>query len=444
MSGSSGSEARAALALSRYGFGARPGDLARVAADPLGWLRSQLTGPPVAPVAIGSTQERLAAVFAARGESTGAAETLIREQGRDWHLADLTARTAAAIESESPFIERLVHFWANHFTISTAKPVLMVAAAGYEQEAIRPHVLGRFGDMLRAVVEHPVMLIYLDNAQSVGPDSRVGERRDMGLNENLAREVLELHTLGVDGGYTQADVRAFAEILTGWSVAKEGDSDAGSFRYRPAIHQPGSKILLGTTYPEGGQDEGIAALDALSRHPATARHLAAKLAGHFIADEPPASAIDWLSAIFLATDGDLAAMAGALVDLFDQIPDPLGKVKTPHDLVIAALRAFDGADYAHGGVLSMRVMGHFPFSAPSPAGWPDRAEDWLGPDALMKRIDWAVEVGRRMPAFVSPVRIAQNTIWPLSSEASRFQIEMAPSVADGIALLLASPEFQRR
>lgn len=447
MSGQLSAEARAAVALGRYGFGAGPGELAGVAGDPQGWLRSQLSVPPYRAASladIGGSQPRLAAVFAARAESSGAAENLVREQGRDWLVADLTARTAAAIATTTPFVERLVHFWSNHFTVSTAKPVLLAAAAGYEQEAIRPYVLGRFADMLQAVVAHPAMLIYLDNAQSVGPDSIVGSRRDLGLNENLAREILELHTLGVDGGYAQADVRALAEILTGWSVSNEDDSDAGSFRYRPRIHQPGPKTLLGITYQEDGQGEATAALQALARHPATARHVARKLARHFIADDPPEGTVDRLAGVFHATDGDLAAVAGTLIDLFDDIADPLGKVKSPHDLVVSALRALDGAAYAHGGVLSMRVLGQLPFGAPSPAGWPDRAEDWLGPDALMKRIEWAVEVGRRMPAFASPVRIARGTIWPLASEQTRFQIEMAPSVADGTALLLASPEFQRR
>lgn len=447
MSGMLSAEARAALAAARYGFGPRPGDLAAIASDPTGWLRNQLRGSPDLPAALAGVEpaaSRFAALLQARAQGNAAVDDLIRGPGRDWHMADLTARTAAAIETETPFIERLVHFWSNHFTVSTAKPALYVAAVSYENEAIRPHVLGRFGAMLRAVVGHPAMLIYLDNAQSIGPDSRLGQRAERGLNENLAREVLELHTLGVDGGYHQADVRALAEILTGWSVARESEPDTGSFRYRPFIHQPGDKTLLGVTYRENGQDEGIDALEALARHPSTARHVAMKLARHFIADDPPAASVDRLAETFQITDGDLGALAGVLVDLLDAIDDPLGKVRSPHDYIVAAMRAFDGVEHSEKAVLSMRLLGQFPFNAPSPAGWPDRAEDWIGPDALMKRIDWAVAVGQRMPAFVNPVRIGQNTIWPLASPESRFQVEAAPSVADGIALLLASPEFQRR
>lgn len=440
-------QATAALAASRYGFGPKPGDLERIAGDHVGWLRNQLGGTPQLPhqlADVPATAARLAQLMQARSEGNAAVESLFREQGRTWHLADLTARTATAIESDTPFVERLVHFWSNHFTVSTSKIATALCAVSYENEAIRPHVFGRFDDMLRAVAEHPAMLLYLDNAQSVGPDSRLGQRVDRGLNENLAREILELHTLGVDGGYGQQDVRALAEILTGWSIAREGEANPGAFRYRPFIHQPGDKVLLGVTYREGDQNEGIAALQALARHPSTARHVSAKLARHFIADDPPASVIERLTGTYLSTDGDLGVIAETLVDLIDAIDNPLGKVRSPHDYVVAAMRAFNGVDHSEKAVISMRLMGQMPFNAPSPAGWPDQADGWIGPDALSKRIDWAVAVGQRMPAFVNPVRIARNTIWPLASSESRFQIEAAPSVADGIALLLASPEFQRR
>ncbi|MEZ5669167.1 MAG: DUF1800 domain-containing protein [Alphaproteobacteria bacterium] len=435
------------LATTRYGLGPAPGDLDRVAPDPAGWLAGQLSAPPALPAALqglDGSAARIRAVLEALDESAGRVQEFLREQGRDWHLADLTARTVAAVETATPFVERLVHFWSNHFTVSSTKPAIVVAAVAYENEAIRPHVLGRFADMLKAVVGHPAMLVYLDNAQSIGPDSRVGSRRGLGLNENLAREVLELHTLGVDGGYSQDDVRALAEMLTGWSIGRAGDGDVGSFRYRPIIHQPGDKTLLGVRYPEAGQDEAIAALDALARHPATARHLAAKLARHFVADDPPPAVVARLADVYLASDGSLAALAAELVALFASLADPLAKVKTPQDFVVATLRAFSAASRAEGGVVSLRLMGQFPFAAPSPAGWPDRAADWLGPDALRKRIDWAVEVGRRVPVLVSPVRIGRQTIWPVASAQTRFTVESAPSVADGVALLLASPEFQRR
>ena len=368
----------------------------------------------------------------------------LRENGRAWLRSDLRARTTAAIETSTPFVERLVHFWSNHFTISTTKPTLGVTAVSYENEAIRPHILGKFSTMLKAVIGHPAMLIYLDNAQSVGPDSRVGSRRDRGLNENLAREVLELHTLGVNGGYEQYDVRALAEILTGWSIARVDDTDSGGFMFRANIHQPGEKILLGHRYQEDGQGEALSALDALAVHTSTARHVATKLARHFIADAPPDGTIAELADAYLGSAGDLAVVSARLIELAVTIDDPLGKVKSPHDLVISTLRAFDAAAHAENGVASMRLMGQMPFAAPSPAGWPDHAVDWLGPDALMKRIDWAAAVGRRMPSVVDPVRIGSSTIWPIASDETRFLVTRAPSVADGVALLIASPEFQRR
>ena len=437
----------AQLAASRYGLGARPGELANLTTDPKGWLLAQISRTPSVPAPLSgldSTASRLGAVLGARENGNEAVQQILRGQGRQWQMDDLRARTQAATETPTPFVERLVHFWSNHFTVSTTKPVLGVAAVGYETEAIRPHVLGRFSDMLKAAVGHPAMLIYLDNAQSVGPDSRVGIRRERGLNENLAREILELHTLGVDGGYGQDDVRALAEILTGWSIARGADPGSGAFLFRPNIHQPGDKTLLGLPIRENGQNEALDALEMLARHPSTANHVATKLVRHFVADDPPAAMVHDLAQRFISSSGDLAAVAEKLIGFIDWVEDPLGKLKSPHDLVISTLRAFDAAAYADGGVTSMRLMGQLPFTAPSPAGWPDRTLDWLGPDALMKRIDWAAEAGRRLASLSNPVAIGHGTIWPIASAETRFEVESAPNAAEGIALLIASPEFQRR
>ena len=226
-----------------------------------------------------------ARVLQARQDGSESVGRLLRGDMRDAYQADAAARTRAAIVSDAPYLERLVQFWSNHFTASAIKPVILGVVGPYEAEAIRPHVTGRFVDMLKAVTRHPAMLAYLDNVTSIGPNSRAGRRRDAGLNENLAREVLELHTLGVDGGYTQDDVRAFAAMLTGWSIARLRDRSPGTFRFHPAAHEPGDKVLLGVRYPEAGEAEAEAALDALARHPSTARHVATKLVRHFVADE---------------------------------------------------------------------------------------------------------------------------------------------------------------
>ena len=207
----------AVIAADRFGLGARPGDLAAIAGDSRGWLTEQLDGAPLRPDALDVTDasdERVRRFLQARRDGSQSVGRLLRGDMRDAYQADAAARTRAAIESDTPYVERLVQFWSNHFTVSAIKPVVIGVVGPYEAEAIRPHVTGRFADMLKAATRHPAMLAYLDNLTSIGPNSRAGRRRDAGLNENLAREVLELHTLGVDGGYSQDDVRAFAAMLT--------------------------------------------------------------------------------------------------------------------------------------------------------------------------------------------------------------------------------------
>ena len=220
------------------------------------------------------------------------------KRGRDLYLKEAAARTLAQIDTAQPLRERLVVFWSNHFTVSIVRPLVLGLAGAFEREAIRPNVTGRFHDLLLAVVRHPAMLLYLDNAGSIGPNSRLGQRQGKGLNENLARELLELHTLGVDGGYTQADVTSFARILTGWSVTGIKDRNPGTFRFRPFVHEPGEKIFMGQRFGPAGEEEGLQALEILSRHPSTARHVARQLAIHFIADDPPAPLVERLAVVY--------------------------------------------------------------------------------------------------------------------------------------------------
>ena len=233
-------------------------------------------------------------------------------------LAEAKARFSGTVHvPQIGFGERLAMFWANHFAISAAKgPHVRVIAGAFEREAIRPHVFGRFADMLLAVETHPAMLFFLDNQQSFGPNSVAGQNRKRGLNENLAREILELHTLGVNGGYTQDDVTSLARIITGWTVVgREGRlGPPGTFAFFANAHEPGDQRLLGKTYVDAGFEQGRAALMDLARHPATATHVAVKLARHFISDDPPKALIDKLATTFKATEGDLAAVSTALVE----------------------------------------------------------------------------------------------------------------------------------
>lgn len=433
------------VAVTRFGLGGRPGELARAASDPRGWLRAQLAPRPDMGTSTRVGPERMAEMLRARKQSGDAGvQQLLRQAYRAHYAADAGTRTRRLIETDVPFRERLVAFWSNHFTVSIQRPALLGLAGPFEDEAIRPHIGGRFADLLLTVSRHPAMLVYLDNAQSVGPRSRAGQARNRGLNENLAREILELHTLGVGGGYGQADVEALARILTGWSLAGVDDRDAGSFRFRPAIHEPGQKLLLGRRYAEAGEQEGIAALSDLAQHPATARHLATKLARHFIADEPPAASVDRLARVFTESGGDLARVSLALIDDPAAWAEPLAKVKSPQDFVVSALRATGFEGESEKLVPAQAALGQAPFAAPSPAGWPDTAERWVGPESVMRRTEWAMALATRLRGRRPPDALLAETIGPVASAGTRQAVAQAPSTVEAVALLFASPDFQRR
>jgi uncharacterized protein (DUF1800 family) len=436
----------ALVAATRLGFAARPGDLAAIGRDARGWALAQLgrRAPPLA-VALPSSAEMVVAEFEMRRDKGDVeAKRAFNERVRQVYLAEIDARFRAAAFGDQPLLERLCHFWSNHFTVSILRPAVRGFAAAFEREAIRPHVTGRFHDMLLASTRHPAMLFYLDNAISVGPDSPVGMRRDKGLNENLGRELLELHTLGVDGGYTQADVEALARILTGWSVARPGEPDAGGFRFRPAIHEPGAKLLLGRRFDGGGQREGEAALAMLATHPATAHHIAFKLARHFIADQPPSDSVERIARVFLASGGDLGRTTAAVVAEESLWRSPLSKLRTPAELVIAACRVTGFAPPAPMVVGSLRLLDQMPFFAPSPAGWPDTAADWISPEAVLRRAEWSESFADRLPEKPDPATLAQSAFGDALPEETAQTIRRAPSRRDGVALLLACPEFQRR
>jgi uncharacterized protein (DUF1800 family) len=441
--------AAAALAVSRFGLGARPGELAAIGRDPRGWVESQLKPAPL-PAALAdqpSSRTIIAEVLAANANG-GAAKVgkLAREKLRLVYLNEAAARTRAAIDTDHPVIERLVQFWSNHFTISVrAKPIVLGIPGAYEREAIRPHVLGRFEDMLRAVVEHPAMLVYLDNWRSVGPGSPGGQRQKRGLNENLAREILELHTLGVKGGYGQADVTSFAKVLTGWTVTPLNRDEPGRFFFAPRLHEPGEHAVLGKRYADGGKQQGDAVLHDLAHHPSTARFIATKLARHFIADDPPPAAVERLARRFQETGGDLGAVTRTLVTLPEAWPAQATKIKTPNELVIAALRALGGYTGEPAPLVqALTVLGQPPFSAPSPAGWSDQAADWIGPEATMKRIEWAHALATKVPRAQPAVALADDVLGAAVAPETRVALEHAASARDSLALLFASPEFQRR
>jgi uncharacterized protein (DUF1800 family) len=379
-------------------------------------------------------------------DGTKAALAALTQPVREIYLAEAMARTLGAIHSDTPFHERLVAFWSNHFTVSIQRAEIAGLAGAYEREAIRPHVLGRFADLLLAVTRHPAMLLYLDNARSIGPDSFAGQRHSQfGLNENLGRELLELHTLGVKGGYGQADVVAMAKMLTGWTITPPAQPGGGLYRFAPRLHEPGAKTLLGLRYEEDGEAEAETALRNLARHPATAHHVATQLACHFVADDPPPAVVERIASVFLRSDGDLATVTRAVVDSPEAWREPLAKVKQPQDYLISTMRATGiTPPEAKPLVQSLRLLGQAPFAAPSPAGWPDTAKDWLGPEALMHRIEWARAFADKVSGAVAPGPVVQTTIAPVAAQRTLTTIAQADNPADGLALVLASREFQRR
>lgn len=425
----------ARIAASRFAMGMAPGDRPAIAGDPRGWVLAQLEMADAAPglEGLASGRAQLARTLQTRRDKDAEARKGLRQE----YVTEAAARTRAAALTPTPVRERLVRLWSNHFTVSINRPVVTALAGPFEREAIRPHVTGRFADMLRAAVRHPAMLLYLDNAQSAGPDSPAGRHKSRGLNENLARELMELHTLGADGGYGQADVEHLAAILTGWTV----DAAAGGFYFAPHAHQPGNKILLGSMVHEAGEAEGERALDLLARHPATARRVATVLARHFVADQPPPALTEALAKRYQETDGDLGEVTRTLVQHGESWAHPLAKVRTPDDLLVSTLRAFGGATETEDRALvgSLSVMGQAPWAAPSPTGWPDDGQWWAAPEALMARLQWARKAA---PALAR----RGHFLWPDAelSEATRKVVSGAASKAEALFLILASREFQRR
>ncbi len=422
-------------ALIRFGLGRRAAE--PLPEDPAAWLRGQLAaadpGPPGPSLADG---------FAAlRQDRENRPPPGAPRQAALLFRGEADALMAHALATPTPFRERLVWFWANHFSVSLRGGRTGAFGGDFVRTAIRPNATGRFGDMLLAVMRHPAMLTYLDNARSTGPNSPAGLRTGKGLNENLARECLELHTLSPASGYTQADVTSFARILTGWSVSN-GQPEPAGFAFRPQLHEPGGQALLGQAFPDG-EAGGVAALAFLAAHPATHRHLAAKLVRHFVADDPAPADVRRVEAALRDTDGDLGQAAAALVAL-PAAWQPLAKLRTPQDYVLAALRAADlPPDGRPDAVAALRALGQPLFGAPFPIGWPDQAADWAGPEAMMRRVDWAYGLGGQAAAL-DPAAVAEASLGPLLAPATADAIRGAGSRRDGLTLLFTSPEFQRR
>jgi uncharacterized protein (DUF1800 family) len=493
-------KAEAALALHRFGFGPRLGSIAAIASDPRGALIAELDRPGAGRIsdpdlltsgeaargAFNFRQERKARRLAERAQREAAktappptperqaamaappAEPRMEAQAgevappkpnalpgfpQQVYLEEAKARIDAALGADLGFAERLVWFWSNHFCVSADKGPVRALCGAYEREAIRAHVLGRFADMLVAVESHPAMLIYLDNARSIGPDSIAGRNQHRGLNENLAREILELHTLGVGGGYTQTDVTTFAEVITGWSIGGEGGgrfargepNQPGQFVFRPELHEPGTKVVLGKRYADDGFGQGMAVLRDVARQRATARFIATKLTRHFIADDPPPTAVQRLAEAFSRSGGDLPTVYRALIDANEAWQQPLAKYKTPCEYVVSSYRGLTlPVETGHAPLAPFEILGQRTWSPGSPAGWPDRSADWDGASALFKRIQWADAVGARLGNRRDATELAPQLLGANLTDGTRAALAHAASASQAITLLLAAPEFMRR
>ncbi len=362
--------------------------------------------------------------------------------------AEALARLQRAMLADCGFAERLVVFWSNHFCISARKGELArIWAGSFEREAIRPFVFGRFADMLKAVEQHPAMLFFLDNQQSLGPDSRAGQNRKRGLNENLAREIMELHTLGVGGGYTQEDVTSLARIITGWTFVGRGGvlGPPGSFAFNANAHQPGPQQLLGKIYAANGLSQGEQALADIARHPSTAKFIALKFARHFVADDPPPALVARLQDCFIRSEGDLKLLAVTLLDSDEAWNTPLTKMRSPYEFLVAMGRVLarvpeDAAPYLNW----LNVLGQPLWSPAGPNGFPDSNAAWAAPEGLKLRLDIAAQAASRIGESVDARDLIEMVAADAASSETRGAIERAESRQQALALLLMSPEFQRR
>ena len=486
----------AAIAATRFGLGARPGEIAEAKADPRGFLKAQIrregadqpqTGGETARQRISEFRdyqkdkqsERRAKADDGKGGDGKGGDVAPGQEARDpVKMAqrmlrqetggDFAARAQLAATTPAAFRERWTLFWANHFTVSANKLQTATVVGPFEQEAIRPHVFGRFGDLLGAVETHPAMLLYLDQVQSIGPNSQAAgyfkrgpargfgrldpdkaaaQGRKAGLNENLAREILELHTVGVNGGYTQADVTEFARAMTGLSIGgfREPDDVMGRTIFRDAAHEPGERTVMGVRYRSGGKEQTGAVLTDLAAKPQTARFICGKLARHFVADDPPPPLIDHLTQVWMGSGGDLAQVAEALItspEAWDPTPR---KFKTPYEFLVSSWRVAGGAPRDIGVLApTLTGLGQKPFGAPSPKGWPEETEAWAAPDALVKRMVWAQKFSAVAVAGRDPKTLAADALGARLRPATATAVARSESRGEGLALLLMSPEFQRR
>ena len=504
----------AAIAATRFGLGARPGEIEAASADPRAWLKAQVrregadlptgvwpdsrtryadlrtyrqeigklkletggrgapgpTTPAIVPVSM-TAAPAPAMTANGVGPTAGAPPTaaepakpatefmqrrrLLAEGLNQETNAEVLARFQLAASTPASFRERWALFWSNHFTVASKSEEVRVLAPVFEREAIRPHVFGRFADLLFASTTHPGMMAYLDQTRSVGPNSPAVQRAVFrnprggpGLNENLAREVLELHSVGADAGYTQADVTEFARALTGLSVGngQVRDADLGAVVFREGYHEPGVRTVMGRRYGQDDVRQARAIIDDLAVDPRTAHRIARKLAVHFLSDDPDPALVARLEATWRRTGGDLGLVALALVDAPEMWTPAPRKLKTPYEFQVSAWRAAAAQPtLAPREVMQpLTQMGQRPFGASQPNGWSDQAADWGAPDAVIKRLTWSRGFATQHAPAEPPVDLGREALGARLLPATAVALARAETRPEAFAILLMSPEFQRR
>lgn len=461
---------KARIAFMRFGLGPKPGGAARIGMDENSALEAclrELNNPAAARIPANSIK-----VFSTEANSTieltyskacwfGMNERRMPDKkailphSRDILSAERSASYAKHMVPEVGFVERLVLFWSNHFSVWEGKRDVVRATAGHLNRAvIRHHVLGKFSDMLKGVITHPAMIVYLDNHLSSGANSKDGPRYRLGLNENLAREILELHTVGVNGGYTQADVTNFAQILTGWTIYHKSNAKAGQFFFNPDRHEPGAFTVMRKSFAQEGQAQGLAVLDMLAKHPSTARHIAFKLLLHFVTDRPSAAMVDKLKNVFIETEGDLKEVARALLQMSDSWTAPMTRLRQPYPWIVSQMRGM-GFDSKHAADLENRInpllhsINHLSYRCMTPDGYPDENYNWENPNAIRMRKDVSgafvsAAAGPRWSGPSPEILAAQLLPGAMSKESADEIARWKSKPLDALNILFVTPEYLRR
>ena len=443
---------KATIATNRFGLGANEGEINQAMDDPKTWLLNQLNSEPV--ITFNKELNDLSAIsntfldYKQQKSETKDKEKLneIKKAERAFFRDNFRSLSAdlvyQSIQSNNSLNYRLLDFFSNHFSVTANNKQMRAFAPYLEREAIANNMLGQFNELLLSVYQHPAMLFYLNNEKSYGPNSRQG-KKGRGLNENLAREILELHTLGVDGGYTQSDVYELALGISGWSIARPKKNRGIGFQFKGYGHEPGERTLLNKNFPQKGLDQGKAMINYLANHPSTAQFVCTKLVVHFISDKPNEILVERLTKRWLETQGNIKAVMTELINAEEAWQPEKQKFKTPREYVVSTLRATNLEKVKTNQILSvLRRLGQQPFNAGSPKGYSDKETDWNGSSALMARIDLASMLSSRYK--LNAEKFIKNALGESIDDSVYKRVIRAESRQQAMVLALMSPDFQRR